>query len=134
MLAVAAPNEDSAATGVDGTSADKTEGVGAVYTYQRDGSDIWSHQSYIKPPVAGQNDAFGNSLSLSGDGQTLAVGQGLEDSASTVINGTMDSVRENSGAVHVLRFLNDNWSYQAFIKASNANEHDQLGTSVDHVL
>jgi hypothetical protein len=47
--------------------------------FSRSGSD-WSHQAYVKASNTGVNDEFGDSVSLSDDGNTLAVGAWNEDS------------------------------------------------------
>ena len=82
-LAVAAPWESSAATGIEGDQNDNSlRQAGAVYIFSRAGS-TWTQQAYIKASntgragegdVPGDGDQFGYSLALSGDGNTLAVG------------------------------------------------------------
>src|SRR6185295_17279943 len=47
-LAVAAPREDSGATGINGNQNDHSEfGSGAVYVFQRTGQ-TWAQQAYVK--------------------------------------------------------------------------------------
>jgi len=77
-LAVGSPEEESCGTGVNGdqyaTCTHRNAGEeGAVYLYQFDGVD-WYQQAYIKGRSIGR-DHFGRSLSLSNDGDTLAVGE-----------------------------------------------------------
>jgi len=82
-LAVAAPGEDSGAMGVNGNQADNTdEDTGAVYVFIRD-DERWRQQAYLKADRANRQCCLGGdvvlrntSLSLSGDGNTLAVGSG----------------------------------------------------------
>jgi len=54
--------------------------------------------------LVGNDDNFGESLSLSPDGSTLAVGAIFEDSSATGINGNQaDNSESNSGAVYVYK-------------------------------
>jgi hypothetical protein len=107
-LVVGAIGEDSNATGVDGDQANNSlQDVGAVYVFVRNGT-VWSQQAYLKPSSL-NSDAppFGMKLTLSDDGNTLAVA-----AAST---GIYMFVRD--GAV---------WSQQAF----NTGACDLFGRSV----
>ena len=101
-MAVGAPMESSAATGVNGKGEnDPGDSSGAVYVYSRSGTR-WAQQAYIKASNAGTDDQFGFAVTLSGDGNTLAVSAPYEDSAATGINGNQaDNSMENSGAVYV---------------------------------
>lgn len=121
-LAVGAWGEDSGATGIDGDQSDNsTLGSGAVYVFTRDGS-AWSQQAYIKASKAELFDYFGYSVSLSGDGNTLAVGAFQEDSNASGINGNQaDNSAEDAGAVYVFTRDGATWSQQAYIKASNTD-------------
>ena len=65
-------------------------------------SDITASIGYFKASNTGANDWFGWSVSLSADGNTLAVGAFYEDSNATVINGEeTNNNAPNSGAVYV---------------------------------
>lgn len=129
ILAVGAPGEDSNASGING---DETNNAilssGAVYVFSRSGT-IWIQQAYIKASnVAEDYDVFGNSVVLSGDGNTLAVGAEQEDSNSTGINGDqLDNTATNSGAVYVFTKTGNMWNQEAYIKASNTNGGDHFG-------
>ncbi|WP_325895172.1 FG-GAP repeat protein [Grimontia sp. NTOU-MAR1] len=123
ILAVGAYQEDSNADGTDVTGA---ENSGAAYVYRFDGSN-WTEQAFIKAENAGAGDSFGHSLSLSGDGKTLAVGAWSEDSN---FEGTSPNGHGSSGAAYVYRFENDEWKHEAFIKAENAGSGDSFGYSV----
>ena len=93
-------------------------GIG-VRVYSRDNPSVWSQQAYLEAPNAG--DAFGESVALSDDGYTLAVGAPLEDSAAIGVNGDeTDNSARDAGAVYV--YTSDGigtWTRQAYIKASN---------------
>lgn len=90
-LAVAAPYEDSAATGVNNLSPGQGDNcafdTGAVYVFVRSGA-MWSQQAYVKASNTGSYDWFGVALSLSDDGCSLAVGATDEDSTATGIDNT----------------------------------------------
>ncbi|MES9829232.1 MAG: hypothetical protein ABW201_13270 [Candidatus Thiodiazotropha sp.] len=120
-LAIGAPEEDSTATGIGGDPVVDTETAtssGAVYLFSRDG-DSWSQQTYIKASNADAGDKFGSAVSLSDDGQTLAVGALFEDSAASGIDGNQaDNSLSRSGAVYVFSLSGSEWTQQAYIKAS----------------
>lgn len=69
-LAIGAPGESSG----NGRPADNTDpDSGAVYVFALNGG-AWSQTHYLKSPTAGSTHAFGASLSVSSDGDTLAAG------------------------------------------------------------
>lgn len=130
-LAVGATGESSRATGINGDQADNSAfRSGAVYVFARkDGS--WGQQAYIKASNTKAYDAFGSSLALSGDGNTLAVGAIEEDSQATGINGNQsDYNAQSSGAVYVFSRSSITWSQQAYVKSSNTGTNFYFGTSV----
>jgi hypothetical protein len=131
VLAVGAPVEQSAATGIDNNQADDSaSGAGAVYVFERsDGA--WSQRAYIKASNTGNHDWFGQSVALSADGRTLAVGAASEDSSATGIDGDQsDDSFEGAGAVYVFVRSPEAWSQQAYIKASDTAPEDYFGESV----
>ncbi len=107
-MAVGAPHESSATRGINGNQDDNSlYNSGAVYVYVRSGDD-WTQQAYIKASNAGQSDMFGLSLSLSGDGNTLAVAAPWEASGATGVNGDQnDNSIPQAGAVYVFARLAD---------------------------
>jgi cysteine-rich repeat protein len=117
-LAVSAPFEDSAATGIGGNPVDDAaEDAGAVYVYARQGT-TWALQTYLKASNTDAFDNFGFGLSLSADGATLAVGAYQEASAATGIGGDQsDNSRYGAGAVYVYTRTGTLWSQQAYLKA-----------------
>ncbi|MFV2057109.1 MAG: hypothetical protein ACC707_11620, partial [Thiohalomonadales bacterium] len=144
-LAVGASSEDSAAQGINGEQIDDCYtyrptncalNSGAVYIYRRDALGVWNNTPvYIKATNAKQDDSFGGSVSLSSDGDTLAVGAGLEDSAVQGVNGnqvndcdalTPTNCATDSGAVYVYyREVLDVWdNTPVYIKASNTEAGD----------
>jgi hypothetical protein len=142
-LAVGALWESSAATGINGDQNDNSiPQAGAVYVFTRAGN-TWTQQAYIKASntgkagkgdVPGEGDQFGFSLTLSGDGSTLAVGAVSEDSNASGVNGDQSNdAWSSSGAVYVFSRSGGTWTQQAYLKAdaaTNAGLGDQFGYSV----
>ncbi len=133
-LAVGAPFEASAATGIDGNQNDNSAAdAGAVYVFTRTTAGFWSQQAYVKASNTDAGDQFGWSVALSGDGTTLAVGAIGEASAAIGINGDQnDNSAARAGAVYVFARTTRaaGWSQQAYVKASNTDVDDQFGRSV----
>ncbi|MDH3429531.1 MAG: cadherin-like beta sandwich domain-containing protein [Gammaproteobacteria bacterium] len=130
-LAVVAGGEDSAATGVNGNSADNSaDNSGAVYVFGRDAASTWTQEAYIKASNTANSDAFGHAIALSGD--TLAVSAFQEDSAAAGIDGDdSDNSAIDAGAVYIFtRDVTGIWSQQAYLKASNTDPVDGFGVSV----
>jgi hypothetical protein len=102
QLAVGAPLEDSAATGVNGDQTSNAgRDSGAAYRFVRSGA-TWSQSAYVKASNTGAGDSFGFWLSLSGDGSMLAVGAFDESSSATGINGNQtNDATFHAGAVYL---------------------------------
>jgi hypothetical protein len=135
VLAVGAPAEDSAATGIDGNPVNDcdaaeeaqincAENSGAAYLFRR-ANNLWAQDAYVKASnteagtFPASADAFGSALALSGDGAILVVGAPREDSFVSGVNVPIatDSRRNSgrdSGAVYVYR----NEVFISFVKAS----------------
>jgi len=134
-LAVGAVFESSALTGVtagivtEAAAANFASFAGAVYVYTRN-AGAWSQQAYVKASNTETMDLFGNSVALSGDGNTLAVGAVWEASGSIGINSTPNESAFGAGAVYVYTRAAGTWSQQAYVKASNTGASDEFGTSV----
>src|SRR5882672_9013652 len=116
-LAVGAPNEASALTGVRAGSVDEaTAGngasfAGAVYVFARI-AGVWTQQAYVKASNTAAFAFFGSAVALSGDGNTLAVGaRGAE-------------------AAYVFTRTSGTWAQQALVTASNAEVGDMFGVSL----
>jgi cysteine-rich repeat protein len=130
-LVVGAPNEDSGATGIGGNQDDNAAAeAGAVYVFTRSGT-TWSQQAYIKASNAGAGDLFGQSMALTADGATLAVGALGEASAASGIDGDQsDDSTPAAGAVYLFTRSGSTWSQQTYIKASNPDTGDGFGWSL----
>ena len=91
--------------------------------------------AYIKASNPHANDHFGNGgtleghgLALSGDSNIMAVGAPYESSAAKGINGNQnDTSLYSSGAVYVFTHVNNAWTQQAYIKASNPGQSARFG-------
>lgn len=91
-LAVGAPGEDS-----NGNPADNSlPATGAVYVFTYAGG-AWQQQAYIKANNIGQTYEFGTSLSLSSNGETLAVGAAGNSETVVAPGGTFVFGRDDSG-------------------------------------
>ncbi len=100
---------------------------GAVYIFTRDAAGSWQQQAYItNASYSGEGDQFGFSLTLSNDGDTLAIGAPGESSDGTADN----NLALFSGSVYIFRRTDDTWSEQAHIKANNFEAGDRFGSSV----
>ena len=123
-LAVGSVNEDGAGKGVNpvvksGKGAETITNSGAVYVYARTAAG-WKQQAYLKASNSGEGYQFGNALSLSSDGNLLAVGSTGEASSAVGVNGNQnDTSMPGAGAVYVFARKGGSWSQQAYVKASN---------------
>jgi hypothetical protein len=132
-LAVGATNEDSAAKGVNSTAKGTATNSGAVYVYTRTAAG-WKQQAYLKASNAAEGAQFGIALSLTNDGNLLAVSATGEASAAKGVNGDQkDTSMEGAGAVYIFARSGAAWAQQAYLKASNTGGPDvgyQFGYSV----
>lgn len=131
VLAVGASLEDGASVGTNGDQSDNSKDkAGAVYVFSRSGAS-WSQGAYLKPSAPDAYDLFGHALSLSGDGQTLAVDSPLESSAARGIGGdSSDNSSLAAGAVYVFSTVGGGWTQEAYIKASNTDSTDRFGNAL----
>jgi hypothetical protein len=128
-LAVGAPFEASAATGVNGNQTDTSAPLaGAVYVFTRT-AGTWSQQAYLKASNTDAGDRFGHDLQI--DGETLAVGARFEASAVGGVNANQsDNSAPNAGAVYIFTRTGGAWSQQAYLKASNAGANKNFSGSI----
>jgi len=101
-IAVPAPNEDSAAKGLNGKEDDDSAPEsGAVYFFTRSGT-TWAQQAFVKSSNSRAGDEFGSSIALSQDGRTMVVGARGEDSGAKGVNGNQaDASIRDAGAAYV---------------------------------
>jgi len=128
-IVVGAFNEDSNATGVNGTqSSNSAIDSGAAYVFVRNGT-TWSQQAYLKASNTDALDAFGASVAVAND--TIVVGAYAEDSSAAGVNGNQaDNGASSAGAAYVFVRAGTTWSQQAYLKASNTATGDQFGNAV----
>ncbi len=115
-LAVGAESEDSAATGIDGDQADNSApDAGAVYVFARSGA-TWKQQAYVKASSTGRG--FGQEVTLSGDGSTLAVGA----ARSAIVPVVPDTA-------YVFK-LGPTWSQEARVEGNHTERLDGFGYAI----
>ncbi|MBY0506171.1 MAG: Ig-like domain-containing protein [Bryobacteraceae bacterium] len=128
-IVVGATGESSNATGVGGGQGNSllTTGSGAAYVFSRTGT-TWTQQAYLKASNTGALDAFGGSVSVSGD--TVVVGAANEGSNATGVGGAQNNnLALLSGAAYVFTRTGTTWTQQAYLKASNTGAGDLFGRS-----
>jgi len=98
----------------------------------------WSQQTLLR----GSNELVGNirpnHVALSGNGNTLAIAVpfdfnnavGVKELLPPDANGFVSPVYIRSGAIYVFALINGSWGEQAFIKASNLEADDLLGSDI----
>jgi trimeric autotransporter adhesin len=152
-LVVGAPGDASNATAVNGDATQNIDyaNTGAAYIYNKSGT-TWQQEAVIKPSTLTKhsgvalvstgngtfsiqiNDGgqFGNDVSLSQDGNILAVGAFRESSNAKGINGDEgDTSAARAGAVFVFIRNNTVWTQKSYVKASNTDSDDRFGLNVD---
>jgi hypothetical protein len=91
--------------------------AGAAYVFVRSGT-TWSEQAQLTAEVAAASDYFGNSVSISGDGNTALVGATYDDTAGGA----------NAGSATVFARSGTVWSRQALLTAADGAANDNFGS------
>lgn len=130
-VVVGAPFEDSGATGVNGNPFDNSVAAsGAAFVYTLSGAGSWVVEAYLKASNAGNGDAFGTSVSISGD--LIAIGAPGERSSAIGVGGNqLSNGLIEAGAAYVFERSGTTWSQHSYIKASNTGGGDQFGNAID---
>ena len=133
-IAAGAADEDCMTPGVNPQGCEKDQPLdnssGAAWIFARSGND-WTQQAFLKSSNPGKEDWFGVRLSISGDGNTVAVSAPNEDSAAKGINGKQDDESgSEAGAVYFFMRTGTTWAQQAYVKGSNTEASDEIGTSI----
>lgn len=135
-LAVGTPGDKTKAGGInpDGTNYDPSDDAlhnsGAVYIFAK-AEATWSQQAYLKTTNLVQGYQFGNVVSLSGNGNVLAVGAWFDPSQATGINGdNLDSGAKNAGAAYIFARTGSTWAQKSYVKAPNTNAEDRFGHAI----
>lgn len=103
LALVGAPNDDD--NGIDS---------GAAYIYRWNGSS-WQEEAKLTASDGGEQDIFGNAVSLSGE---------------VALVGAISSNRTHAGAAYVFRFDGSTWQEEAKLTASDGEIGDIFGQSV----
>ena len=104
--------------------------AGAAYVFEK-GQNGWGVTASIIGSNTGGGDDFGISVAISGD--SLVVGAENEDSSAMGVNGAEDdNTSPQSGAAYVFVYdqVSEQWTQQAYLKASNTGNEDEFGHSV----
>ncbi len=138
-IAAGAGDENCMAPGVNPTGCDAeqmpedfgtTFTTGAVYVWARNGNG-WAEQAFLKSSNPNLFDWFGGRVTVSGDGNTVAVAAQNEDGSTHGFNGyEYDNAAEDSGAVYVFTRTDGAWTQRAYVKSSNGEDFDEFGTSL----
>ncbi|MCH8316336.1 MAG: FG-GAP repeat protein [Planctomycetes bacterium] len=92
---------------------------GAAYVFVREGS-TWKQQTMLLGADAAGGDQFGDSVSLSADGNIAVVGATTDD----------NQAGDHAGSAYVFSRRGSVWSQEAKLTASDAAEEDHFGQSV----
>lgn len=132
-VVVGARHEDSAATGINGNEASgAADASGAAYLFSRSDTG-WSQEAYLKASNTGEQDRFGTSVSLSSDGNTLAVSAVREGSSSVGINSDQDNDSAlETGAAYLFTRTAQSWQQQAYLKPIHTGGLPGSDTGSDH--
>lgn len=129
QIIVGAPNEDSSATGVNGSqTTNAATNSGAAYVFTRIGG-VWTQSAYLKATNSEADDLFGQAVAITDD--LAVVGAYGEDSRrASEGGGEGDNGAPQSGAAYVYARTAGQWTAQAYLKAPNADAGDWFGVSV----
>jgi hypothetical protein len=91
----------------------------------------WQASDYVKATNTAWSASFGAAVSLSGDGQRMAVGSPNEDSGGKGIGAPQNThTAPISGAVYLYRMQAGHWTPELFIKAADAAPQSSFGSAV----
>lgn len=133
-IAIGAPRQNSASTGVHAEQNTGADNSGAVYLYQRDASGHWT-ASFFKPSNTGVDDRFGSSVALNADGRILAVGAIYEDGDEGGPQADPPPPEgdegQDVGAVYIFAYEDgEGWQQEAYIKPDRPENGDTFGHTV----
>ena len=122
--------EDSNGVGVGGSQTNNLAiDSGAVYLLERQSGGSWFQTTFVKSSNSDPGDYFGQSVAISGDGRTVAVGAPREGSNATGINQDQNNnLSPSSGAVYILTKSSGGvWTQTAYLKSSRSDIADGFG-------
>jgi hypothetical protein len=110
---------------------------GVVYIFNRSSEGVWSQVDDIKAGNTEDHDHFGYSVSLSDDGNTLAVSAPGEDGNFSGLSaeGSAESSKDNNmasnaGAVYIFNYADGEWTQKTYVKSSNTQSNDEFGNAI----
>ena len=130
-LAVSADGNTIAASSVnDDGPVNAVKNSGAVYVFRRSSIGMWSQEAYLRASNADVDDGFGREVSLSADGNVLAVGASDEDSNGIGIDPSTqaDNSLHNAGAIYIFRRTGTTWAQANYIKAPRVQVDNYFGS------
>jgi hypothetical protein len=110
---------NTALIGAANESTSPNTDQGAAYVFTRS-TGVWTEQQKLLASDRATNDFFGNSVSLSSDGNTALIGAYIEDT----------SPNTNNGAAYIFTRSAGVWTEQQKILASDAASFDNFGYAV----
>ncbi|MEW6434285.1 MAG: cadherin-like beta sandwich domain-containing protein [Myxococcota bacterium] len=122
--------EDSGRVGVDGPDDDTADLAGAAYVFVEAASG-WQQAARLKASNADSGDRFGQSVSVSRDGQSVVVGAPGEASSAMGLDG--DQALNNllaAGAAYLFGKTSAGWVQEVYAKASTPAVGDGFGSTV----
>jgi hypothetical protein len=131
-LAVGVYDEGGSGRAVNAPLDAMRNGSGGGYVYRRTGT-AWAREAYLKTWNSEGGDSWGVAISLSDNGDTLALGSVDEDclcpGAHTAPGeGAADQkANTSSGAAAVFVRAGTTWTQQAYVKPSNTGPNDWFG-------
>ena len=134
IIVVGSPYEDGAGNGGNdshncATNTNCEVNSGAVYVFTRTGI-TWAQTAYLKASNREDRDNFGTRVAIDSIGDTLVIGSPYEDGSGTGVNSAQNNIMSLAGAAYVFKFINAQWTEQAYLKASNTDATDFFGISV----
>jgi hypothetical protein len=131
-LAVGVYDEGGSGRTVNAPLDAMRNGSGGGYVYRRQGT-AWTREAYLKTWNSEGGDSWGVAVSVSDDGNTLAMGSVDEDCLCTDVmhaagDGAADQkTNTSSGAAAVFTRAGNTWTQQAYVKPSNSGPNDWFG-------
>ena len=110
---------NTCAVGANAATRSSLSSCGAAYIFTRSGT-TWTQQAQLLASDKATNDLFGQSIALSSDGNTCAVG---------AYNATRASITQ-CGTAYIFTRSGSTWSQQAQLLASDKATSDYFGTSI----
>lgn len=126
-LALGALGEAGSAASTAEAPDNLAAGAGAVYVFVNTG-DAWTQTHYVKATNASEAAAFGSALGL--ESGLLAVGAYNESGDATSSVEAPNAAAAGAGAAYVFAREAAGWTQFAYVKASNAGDHDQFGIAL----